>query len=57
MTQSQDRIVLIVPKGKATAEIDAFRRDLTINSLFYNLSTQSIEDFTKTVTAFQFEGT
>ena len=25
---------------------DAYRRDLTINSLFYNLNTQEIEDFT-----------
>ncbi|CAD8120536.1 unnamed protein product [Paramecium sonneborni] len=30
-----------------TPEQDAFRRDLTINSLFYNLNTQEIEDFTK----------
>lgn len=30
----------------ATAEEDAQRRDLTINSLFYNLSTRKIEDFT-----------
>lgn len=29
-----------------TAEEDAFRRDLTINSLFYNLLTEKIEDFT-----------
>ncbi|KAE8682317.1 Polynucleotide adenylyltransferase family protein isoform 4 [Hibiscus syriacus] len=30
-----------------TAEEDAFRRDLTINSLFYNINTNLVEDFTK----------
>ena len=30
----------------ATAEEDAFRRDLTINSLFYNVTTGQLEDFT-----------
>ncbi|KAJ7973923.1 CCA tRNA nucleotidyltransferase [Quillaja saponaria] len=30
-----------------TAEEDAYRRDLTINSLFYNINTESVEDFTK----------
>ncbi|XP_059281110.1 tRNA nucleotidyltransferase cca2-like [Lycium ferocissimum] len=30
-----------------TALEDAYRRDLTINSLFYNIQTNSIEDFTK----------
>ncbi|KAB2635563.1 CCA tRNA nucleotidyltransferase 2 [Pyrus ussuriensis x Pyrus communis] len=30
-----------------TPEEDAYRRDLTINSLFYNLNTSSIEDYTK----------
>nr|XP_043609598.1 tRNA nucleotidyltransferase cca2-like isoform X2 [Erigeron canadensis]XP_043609599.1 tRNA nucleotidyltransferase cca2-like isoform X2 [Erigeron canadensis]XP_043609600.1 tRNA nucleotidyltransferase cca2-like isoform X2 [Erigeron canadensis] len=29
-----------------TAEQDAFRRDLTINSLFYNINTCSVEDLT-----------
>ncbi|KAL8199334.1 hypothetical protein R6Q57_012902 [Mikania cordata] len=29
-----------------TAEQDAYRRDLTINSLFYNINTCSVEDFT-----------
>ncbi|GMP47798.1 hypothetical protein CsSME_00015380 [Camellia sinensis var. sinensis] len=29
-----------------TAEEDAYRRDLTINSLFYNINTNSVEDFT-----------
>eukprot|EP00239_Pterosperma_sp_CCMP1384_P002298 CAMPEP_0197846662 /NCGR_PEP_ID=MMETSP1438-20131217/3993_1 /TAXON_ID=1461541 /ORGANISM="Pterosperma sp., Strain CCMP1384" /LENGTH=524 /DNA_ID=CAMNT_0043458383 /DNA_START=487 /DNA_END=2058 /DNA_ORIENTATION=- len=30
-----------------TPEQDAYRRDLTINSMFYNINTSSIEDFTK----------
>ncbi|KAK4351900.1 hypothetical protein RND71_027418 [Anisodus tanguticus] len=30
-----------------TALEDAYRRDLTMNSLFYNIQTNSIEDFTK----------
>ncbi|XP_071711109.1 CCA tRNA nucleotidyltransferase, mitochondrial-like isoform X2 [Rutidosis leptorrhynchoides] len=30
-----------------SAEQDAYRRDLTINSLFYNINTFSVEDFTK----------
>ncbi|KAL0315627.1 UNVERIFIED_CONTAM: CCA tRNA nucleotidyltransferase, mitochondrial [Sesamum radiatum] len=29
-----------------TAEDDAYRRDLTINSLFYNINTSSVEDLT-----------
>ncbi|KAM7515278.1 hypothetical protein LguiA_004861 [Lonicera macranthoides] len=29
-----------------TAEEDAYRRDLTINSLFYNINSSSVEDFT-----------
>uniref|UniRef100_A0A7N0V1V7 Poly A polymerase head domain-containing protein n=1 Tax=Kalanchoe fedtschenkoi TaxID=63787 RepID=A0A7N0V1V7_KALFE len=29
-----------------TAEEDAYRRDLTINSLFYNITTSQVEDFT-----------
>lgn len=32
---------------KATPEQDATRRDLTINAMFYNLRTKTIEDFTK----------
>jgi len=36
-----------VPSIKpATAKEDAFRRDLTINSLFYNINRNEIEDFT-----------
>ncbi|KAF0709371.1 Aste57867_5961 [Aphanomyces stellatus] len=31
----------------ATPEEDALRRDITINALFYNLTTQSVEDFTE----------
>ena len=30
-----------------TAEEDALRRDATVNALFYNLDTQTVEDFTK----------
>lgn len=30
----------------ASPEGDAFRRDLTINTLFYNINTQQVEDFT-----------
>lgn len=29
-----------------TPEVDSFRRDITINSLFYNINTNNIEDFT-----------
>ncbi|CAM9419886.1 unnamed protein product [Phaeothamnion confervicola] len=32
--------------GIGTAEEDAYRRDLTINSLFYNINTACVEDFT-----------
>lgn len=36
-----------VPELKpATAKQDAFRRDITINSMFWNLSTNKVEDFT-----------
>ncbi len=35
-----------VSTEEATAELDAFRRDLTINSMFYNINTGQIEDFT-----------
>lgn len=37
------RIPLVIP---GTAKEDAERRDITINSLFYNLITEEIEDFT-----------
>ena len=30
-----------------TPEEDSFRRDLTLNALFYNLNEKKIEDFTK----------
>jgi len=30
-----------------TPVVDAFRRDITINALFYNIQTQEVEDFTK----------
>ena len=32
--------------GIGTPEEDAFRRDLTINALFYNLQSKKVEDFT-----------
>ena len=37
-----------VSTESATPEEDAFRRDLTINSLFYRIDTQQVEDFTGT---------
>ena len=30
-----------------TPEEDAYRRDLTINSMFYNIMTDQVEDLTK----------
>ena len=33
-------------QGIGTPEQDAYRRDLTINSLFYNINTATVEDFT-----------
>ncbi|KAM0672530.1 tRNA nucleotidyltransferase/poly(A) polymerase [Ordospora colligata] len=42
-TYSDARVPCVVP---ATPEEDSFRRDLTINSLFYNLFTNAIEDHT-----------
>ncbi|CAG8544140.1 7254_t:CDS:10, partial [Acaulospora colombiana] len=37
-----------IPKTMfGTPEQDAYRRDLTINSLFYNIHTRQIEDYTK----------
>lgn len=42
-TYSETRIPNINP---GTPQEDAFRRDLTINSLFYNLFTRKIEDYT-----------
>jgi len=41
--KADSRIPEIKP---ATAEEDAMRRDLTINSLFYNLNRDEVEDFT-----------
>ena len=32
--------------GIGTPQEDAFRRDLTINALFYNLQEEIVEDFT-----------
>lgn len=44
------RVPVIVP---ATASEDALRRDLTINSIFYNISNDSIEDLTPRKTCIQ----
>jgi tRNA nucleotidyltransferase/poly(A) polymerase len=41
---SENSRIPIIAAG--TPSEDAFRRDLTINSLFYNVNTQQIEDFT-----------
>ncbi|CAI0554436.1 unnamed protein product [Linum tenue] len=38
-----------------TAEEDAYRRDLTINSLFYNINNSSVEDLTGRGARFEFE--
>lgn len=47
MLSSNDADYQLFKKVKAAAaEEDAKRRDLTINSLFYNLRTKQIEDFT-----------
>ncbi len=35
-----------ISTGIGTPEQDAYRRDLTINSLFYNINTGQVEDFT-----------
>ena len=43
IAREDSRIPDILP---ATPKEDAFRRDLTINSLFYNISNGNIEDFT-----------
>jgi tRNA nucleotidyltransferase/poly(A) polymerase len=43
-TYSENSRIPIMKLG--TAEEDAYRRDLTINSLFYNIHTSQIEDFT-----------
>lgn len=43
-TYSNTRIPVIKP---GTPEEDAFRRDMTINALFYNIISDEIEDFTK----------
>lgn len=43
-TYTQDSRVPVIECG--TAEKDAMRRDATLNALFYNLTSQKIEDFT-----------
>jgi len=42
-TYAQTRIPTI---RRGTAEEDAFRRDITVNTLFYNLVTEEVEDYT-----------
>lgn len=42
---TEDSRIPIIDIG--TPSEDAFRRDITINSLFYNINTGKIEDFTK----------
>ena len=42
---SEDSRIPVMEFG--TARDDAFRRDLTINALFYNLNEQKVEDFTE----------
>lgn len=42
---TEDSRVPIIEIG--TPEEDAYRRDLTINSMFYNINKSEIEDFTK----------
>ncbi|RUS26767.1 hypothetical protein BC938DRAFT_484135, partial [Jimgerdemannia flammicorona] len=39
----------IYPQTFGTPEQDAFRRDITINALFYNIHNHEVEDFTKMV--------
>ncbi|KAJ3219034.1 hypothetical protein HDU67_003024 [Dinochytrium kinnereticum] len=45
-TETYDEDSRIPEVGFGTAEEDAFRRDITINSLFFNLHTKEVEDFT-----------
>jgi len=40
---TDSRIPLIV---EGTAEEDAFRRDLTVNGLYFNVHTEEVEDYT-----------
>nr|XP_029145461.1 putative CCA tRNA nucleotidyltransferase 2 isoform X2 [Arachis hypogaea] len=40
-------VLLSMKQSFGTPEEDACRRDLTINSLFYNIHTDSVEDYTK----------
>ena len=41
--------MLISEKEPGTPKEDAYRRDITINSLFYNIHTEKVEDFTEKV--------
>lgn len=45
-TYALDSASRIPQVAVGTATEDAFRRDLTINSLFYNVNTEAVEDFT-----------
>ncbi|GMN19893.1 hypothetical protein TIFTF001_045250 [Ficus carica] len=40
-------VYFVLQQKFGTAEEDAYRRDLTINRLFYNINTNSVEDYTK----------
>jgi tRNA nucleotidyltransferase (CCA-adding enzyme) len=42
---TEDSRVPVIDIG--TPEEDAFRRDLTINSMFYNINEDKVEDYTK----------
>ena len=42
---TEDSRVPVIEIG--TPEEDAFRRDLTINSMFYNINEDKVEDYTK----------
>ena len=42
---TEDSRVPIIEIG--TPEEDAYRRDLTINAMFYNINKQEVEDFTR----------
>ena len=46
LTQTNDRGMLIRDNAYGTLEEDAWRRDFTINSLYYNIDDASIVDFT-----------
>lgn len=43
--QKGDKAARLAPRSQSSLSQDAMRRDLTINALFYNLDTRSVEDF------------